>query len=79
MWGTLYTYTTEVYPTTLRTIGFGLSSSLGRIGGAIAPVISGRLIEENLYITLHVSSTILVIVGCLMIFLPLETRGQGIH
>jgi putative MFS transporter len=79
MWGTLYTYTTEVYPTALRTIGFGFSASIGRVAGATAPVISGFLIEKDLYIALHVSSSILILTGLLMIFLPLETRGQGIH
>jgi hypothetical protein len=28
---------------------------------------------------LHVSSSILIFIGCLMIFLPLETKGKGIH
>lgn len=79
MWGTLYTYTTEVYPTALRTVGFGFSSSMGRIAGAIAPVISGLLIENSLYGALHFSSSILIFIGVLMIFLPLETKGKGIH
>lgn len=79
MWGTLYTYTTEVYPTALRTIGFGFTSSIGRVAGAMAPVISGLMIEKDLYLALHVSSSILILIGCLMIFLPLETKGKGIN
>lgn len=36
----IYIYSAEIYPTTLRSTGIGLSSMCGRIGGIIAPIIS---------------------------------------
>ncbi|XP_064609230.1 solute carrier family 22 member 16-like [Liolophura sinensis] len=35
--GSLFTYTQELYPTNLRSLGLGISSASARIGGMIAP------------------------------------------
>jgi putative MFS transporter len=37
-WGVVYTYTPELYPTRLRTTGAGAASSMGRVGGILAPL-----------------------------------------
>ncbi|XP_016017392.2 putative transporter SVOPL isoform X1 [Rousettus aegyptiacus] len=37
---TIYIYTAEVYPTTMRALGMGISGSLCRIGAMVAPFIS---------------------------------------
>lgn len=42
-----YTYTPEVYPTHLRTTGFGLANGFGRIGGMIAPFIGQGLVQQG--------------------------------
>ena len=36
----LYVYTPEVYPTRVRALGVGVSSTIGRIGGIISPYIA---------------------------------------
>ena len=36
----LYVYTPEVYPTRVRALGLGISSTVGRIGGIISPYIA---------------------------------------
>lgn len=36
----IYIYSAEIYPTTLRSTGIGISSMCGRLGGIIAPIIS---------------------------------------
>lgn len=38
-WGCLIVYTTELYPTVVRTISYGLHNTSARIGGMIAPQI----------------------------------------
>ncbi len=42
-----YTYTPEVYPTHLRTTGFGLANGFGRVGGMIAPFIGQGLVQSG--------------------------------
>ena len=36
----LYIYTVEIFPTPLRTISIGFSSTIGRVGAIIAPFIT---------------------------------------
>jgi len=42
-WSALYTYTPELYPTRIRGTGAGAASSVGRIAGILAPVVTGYL------------------------------------
>lgn len=43
----LYPYTTELYPTLLRTIGFGWASGVGRLGSFTMPYIIFPLYNIN--------------------------------
>ncbi|XP_045187764.1 solute carrier family 22 member 7-like [Mercenaria mercenaria] len=36
---TLIVYTTELYPTVVRTIGYGFQSTVGRLGAIAAPLL----------------------------------------
>jgi putative MFS transporter len=36
-----YTYTSEIYPTAIRTTGLGVASAVGRVGGVLAPILIG--------------------------------------
>lgn len=68
-----WVYTSETYPTVIRSTGVGLSVSIARIGGVWAPQIS--LLSQSVwfplpYIIFSLSS---IIAACLAYFLP-ETR-----
>ncbi|KAJ0090864.1 hypothetical protein Patl1_14008 [Pistacia atlantica] len=35
-------YAPEIYPTAMRSTGYGVASAVGRIGGMVMPACSGR-------------------------------------
>lgn len=51
-WGGLYAYSPELYPTSVRSTGVGLATSVGRIGGVIAPLMVGMLVQREVAISL---------------------------
>ena len=56
----MYTYTAELFPTNVRTVGLGLGSLGGGLGGIIAPYIL-TLQVRNLQISIrrrHVGTTL---------------------
>ncbi|KAI3510516.1 hypothetical protein L1887_17573 [Cichorium endivia] len=73
----VYIYAPEIYPTSVRTTGVGVGSSVGRIGGMICPLVAVGLIHGC-----HQTAAILlfefVIFSsgvCVMLF-PFETSGR---
>ena len=42
---TLYIYTPEVYPTSVRATAMGSHNSFGRLGGIIAPAVAVEMVE----------------------------------
>ena len=38
--GAMFTYATELYPTSIRTTGLGFTASMSRVGGMLAPQLS---------------------------------------
>ena len=54
----MYTYTAELFPTNVRTVGLGLGSLGGGLGGIIAPYIL-TLQVRNLQISIVHVGTIL--------------------
>lgn len=69
-----YVYAAELFPTTIRNIGVGSSSSIGRIGGMTSPVFE-YLKEYGTFIPPLLFAILLAIAGVFIIFLP-ETKGR---
>lgn len=69
----IYTYSIEIYPTTLRAKGFGSNSLCARIGGIIFPLFIEFFAEHVtiFFLTLNLLAIILII------FLP-ETLGKSL-
>lgn len=85
MYGVLYAYTPEIFPTRNRGTGNGLAATANRIFGVMAPIIasntrrySANLVYADLTtsVPIYISGTLFLIAGVLMLLLPYEPRGK---
>ncbi|XP_069137347.1 solute carrier family 22 member 6-A-like [Argopecten irradians] len=70
----LFLYTPEIYPTNLRTIGIGLSSAAGRVGGMLAP-FAGPLAEQVRWAPGAIFGCLCLLIILILPQLP-ETKGH---
>jgi len=70
----IYTYSVEIYPTTLRAKGFGTNSLCARIGGIFFPIIIEMFAEyvEMFFLSLNFIAIVLIL------YLP-ETLGKPLR
>ena len=71
----IYLWTSEIHPTTLRSNAMGWMQIMGRIGSVAAPWVVDSLLEENKMAPFILVGGLLLIAACLCWFLP-ETRGS---
>ncbi|NWS39976.1 SVOP protein, partial [Probosciger aterrimus] len=76
---TIYIYTAEVYPTTMRALGMGTSGSLCRVGAMVAPFISQVLMNASFIGALCLFSSVCVICAISAFTLPIETKGRALR
>lgn len=76
-WGGMYAYTPELYPLKARSTGVGLSASVGRIGGVIAPLLVGLLVQKGIpFSTIFTLFFVTVLIGAAAVLvLGKETKG----
>ncbi|XP_043806599.1 organic cation/carnitine transporter 7 isoform X2 [Manihot esculenta] len=73
----VYIYAPEIYPTSVRTTGIGVASSMGRIGGMLCPLVAVSLVQGC-----HQAAAIVLFVGVIFLsgicvtFFPFETKGR---
>lgn len=77
MYGVIYSYTPEVFPTKVRGTASGIASCLARVTGAVSPSLTGFLLGISATLPLFVSVALFLLDGVLMILLPIETHGQA--
>ncbi|MEK3824264.1 MFS transporter [Paenibacillus sp. FSL K6-1558] len=77
-WGGLYAYSPELYPTSVRSTGVGLATSVGRIGGVLAPFMVGMLVQKAVPISLifTIFFVTILIGAAAVLFWGRETKGQ---
>ncbi|PON90636.1 Major facilitator, sugar transporter-like [Trema orientale] len=73
----VYIYAPEIYPTSVRTSGVGLASSVGRIGGMTCPLVAIGLIHGCHQTAAVILFEIVIFLSgiCVLLF-PLETKGR---
>ncbi|NWV02068.1 SVOP protein, partial [Upupa epops] len=76
---TIYIYTAEVYPTTMRALGMGTSGSLCRVGAMVAPFISQVLMNASFTGALCLFSSVCAVCAISALTLPIETRGRALQ
>ncbi len=79
-WGAIYAYTPELFPTALRGSGAGLAAALGRVGGILAPYLTGLLLSPlgpGGVLALH--GGLLLLAGLFALLVGVETRGKALE
>ncbi|OAY48705.1 organic cation/carnitine transporter 7 [Manihot esculenta] len=73
----VFIYAPEIYPTSVRSTGVGVASSMGRIGGMVCPFVAVSLVQSC-----HQTAALLLFVGVVFVsgicacFFPFETKGR---
>jgi len=77
VWGVVYAYTPELYPTAVRATGAGVAAAVGRIGGIIGPYLTPVLVpaigQGGVF---GLFTGLLVLVAIAVFALAEETRGS---
>ncbi|OVA19338.1 General substrate transporter [Macleaya cordata] len=73
----VYIYAPEIYPTSIRTTGVGVASSVGRIGGMICPLVAVGLIHGcHQTLSIFLFEIVILLSGTAVLFFPFETKGR---
>ncbi|XP_068638869.1 organic cation/carnitine transporter 7-like [Aristolochia californica] len=76
----VYVYAPEIYPTSVRSTGVGVASSVGRIGGMLCPLVAVGLMHACHQTMSIVLFEIVVFLSGFCVFLfPLETSGRELR
>ncbi|GAA0169401.1 secondary carrier transporter [Lithospermum erythrorhizon] len=76
----LAVYSSEVYPTSLRSTGVGIATAVGTIGGMVCPLVAVVLIEGcHQGPAIGLFEAVLVLIGVAVVLLPLETKGKTLN
>jgi putative MFS transporter len=78
--GVIYTYTPELYPTSIRSTGMGLASASGRVGGLIAPLVIGFSYARIGFVGVFTITTCVLFLGALSAaVLGRRTAGKSLE
>ncbi|KAK0571490.1 hypothetical protein LWI29_017033 [Acer saccharum] len=73
-------YAPEIYPTSMRTTGAGVASSVGRIGGMVCPLVAVALVSAcHLSAAVILFEVVFVLAIASTLLLPFETKGQQLR
>lgn len=80
-WGVLYTYTPEMYPTSIRALGSGWAAGFGRFGGMAAPILVGMMLSRGLGISnvFFMFAFVFVAVAAIVMGLGIESKQKNLE
>lgn len=76
-WGSVYAYSPENFPTSVRGSGVGFAGSIGRLGGILGPTAVGFIYSfAGIQWVLHVNMILLIIAVIFVLALGRETKSK---
>ncbi len=80
-WGVIYTYTPELYPTSIRALGAGWAAGFGRIGGMAAPAVVGILLTGGVHMDFIFAmfASVFVIISVVILALGIESKQKTLE
>ena len=80
-WGVIYTYTPELYPTSIRALGSGWAAGFGRIGGMLAPMFVGILLANGAPMSLIFAmfASVFVLISIIVLSLGIESKQKSLE
>ena len=80
VWGLVYAYTPELFPTAFRGTANGMAGVMARIAGIIAPYFTGYFLKNKAVIDALIWFAVLsVIAGLVVLLLGVETKGKAVE
>lgn len=80
-WGVLYTYTPEMYPTSIRALGSGWAAGFGRFGGMAAPILVGMMLTQSLGTSavFYMFAFVFIAVAAVVMGLGIESKQKNLE
>lgn len=80
IWGITYTYTPELYPTSVRVTGTSWAATCSRVGSMLAPLIIGYSLSSlGVSGVYAIVAGAFVLAGLVVVSLGVETKGQALE
>ncbi|MBO8160856.1 MAG: MFS transporter [Thermosipho sp. (in: Bacteria)] len=79
VWGLVYAYTPELFPTSFRGTANGFAGAMARIAGIIAPFFTGYFVDKSIISALVVISLISIVSGIVVLILGKETKQLSVN
>ncbi|CAH1800723.1 unnamed protein product [Owenia fusiformis] len=76
LFNSVYIYTTEVYPTAVRSLGLGSCSAMARLGAMTTPFVAQVLLKQSLLGSICVYGVLCMICAVVACLLPIETKNR---
>ncbi|KNY14469.1 MFS transporter [Shinella sp. SUS2] len=77
-WGALYAFTPELYPTASRATGMGTAGAVARLGGLLAPSLTGLVVEQSFGLAIGIFAGLLVAAAVAALLIDAETRQASL-
>ncbi|XP_035829523.1 putative transporter SVOPL [Aplysia californica] len=74
----LYIYSSEIYPTTIRTLGMGTASAWARVGAMTTPFIAQVLLSRSLSLACWIYAVVCFLCSLCAYFMPIETKERAL-